>query len=174
MSCNKCGQLTLCNCYQSVPSYPSFTPCPPQMNYCGPAPAPCPVTGLNLLYTGIATINLEFFNMPITPKILIPAPGVGKLIVPIQMWNYLKFGTTPYQDGALATPQILMSVGPQGIITDAAILGAPSDQTTHYQLGNYTVAGNLANQPLTLTTISQPIVGDSVLYSYIVYTIVNL
>lgn len=170
--CNKCGHLT-CNCYQSVPNYPTFTPCPPVMS-CGQAPPPCPVTGLNLLYTGLATINLEFFNMPGVTKTLIPAPGPGKLIVPIQMWNFLKFGSTPYQDNALNIPTLLMNLGTQNIITDLTILGAGADQTSHYQLPGYTIPGSLINQPLTITTISQPIVGDSVIYSYIVYTIVNL
>ena len=175
--CNTCGNSTCfgnCNSYPSVPNQWNTCSAPP-VQYCPPAPCtPCPTTGLNLLYARVSTINLEFFNMPVVPKILIPAPGAGKLIVPIQAWNFLKFGSTPYADGTPAIPQILMSIGSQGIITDAAILGSIVDRTTQYQLPIYTTPGTLENQPLTLTTISQPIVGDSVLYSYIIYTIVNL
>jgi hypothetical protein len=145
------------------------------MPNCNQPPAPpCGVKGLNMLYVGTATINLEFFNMPVVPKILIPAPGPGKVIVPLQMWNFLKFGSTPYADNAASIPNLLMSIGSTGIQTDSAILGAIADQTTYYQQPLLTVAGTLANQPLTLSTFSQPIVGDSVLYSYIIYTIVNL
>jgi len=173
MSCNTCNNNP-CNCYPSIPN--QWQTCPPTVNTCPPtacAPAACAPIGLNLLYAGIATINLEFFNMPVVPKILIAAPGPGKLIVPISMWSFLAFGTTPYSDG-VGIPTIKMDIGSQGIITDSAILGALADQTTQYTLPIYTTPGNLANQPLTLSTISQPIVGDSVLYSYIIYTIVNL
>jgi hypothetical protein len=173
--CNTCGNSTCFgNCYPSVPN---------QWNTCSAPPVPCPTivpcpcpapVGLNLMFARVATTNLEFFNMPMTPKTLIAAPGAGKLIVPLQVQNFLDFGTTPYQDSGVLTPNLIMSIGAQGIISDSAILGAIIDQTTQYQLPIYTTPGTLDNQPLTLSTISQPIVGDSVLYSYIIYTIVNL
>lgn len=173
MNCNKCGQLS-CNCYLSVPTYTPFTPCPPQ-TFCGPPPIiPCQVIGLNMLYASISTTNLEFFNMPVTPKTLILAPGPGKLIVPLQMWNFLKFGTTPYTTITPTSVTLLMNLGTTNLVTDLSILGSLSDQTVYYTAFSGAVPNTLANQPLTLSTISQPVVGDSVLYSYIIYTIVSL
>jgi hypothetical protein len=112
--------------------------------------------------------------MPVVPKTLISAPGPGKLIVPIQMWNFLKFGTTPYATIIPTSVTIEMNLGTTNLVTDLSILGSIVDQTVYYPAFSGSVSGTLANQPLTLTTISQPVVGDSVLYSYIIYTIVNL
>lgn len=172
--CNKCG-FTHCNCYPSVPNYnPMY-----QVSSCRPAYFPsysCSPSGLNLLYARVATINTEFFQMPATPKTLIGAPGAGKVIVPLQIWNIITVSNPaiPYQDALTLTPQLIMSLGTFGIVSDASILGSLADQTTYYPPFSGTVSGNLANQPLTLSTNSQPVVGDSVLYSYIVYTIVNI
>lgn len=174
MSCNTCN-CNPCNCYPSIPS--QWNTCSPTVTTCTPVactPVPCVPTGLNLMYAPISTSNLELFKMPTTPKILIPAPGVGKLIVPLQIWNYLVFGTTPYADLAPAIPGLIMNLGTQNLVTDPGILGALANQTAQYQLPAYTFAGNLANQPLTLSTLTQPVVGDSVLYSYIIYTVVNI
>lgn len=112
--------------------------------------------------------------MPVTPKTLILAPGPGKLIVPLQMWNFLKFGTTPYTTITPTSVTLLMNLGTTNLVTDLSILGSLSDQTVYYTAFSGAVPNTLANQPLTLSTISQPVVGDSVLYSYIIYTIVSL
>lgn len=174
MSCNTCN-CNPCNCYPAVPN--QWNTNPPTVNApCAPAacaPAACAPTGLNMLYVGIATINIEMFNFPAAPKTIIAAPGAGKLIVPISMWNCVKTNSIPISDGA-GTPTLIMNIGSQNIVTDPTILGALADETSQYVLPAYNVPGTLANQPLTLSTISQPIVGDSVLYSYIIYTIANL
>jgi hypothetical protein len=114
--------------------------------------------------------------MPATPKTLVAAPGTGKMILPLNIFNILKVGTPviPYQDLGALTPQIFINLGSTGIASDSAILGAVADQTTFYSLYPLVAAGTLDNQPLTLTTITQPVVGSSILYSYISYTVVNL
>ena len=55
-----------------------------------------------------------------------------------------------------------------------AILGAILDQTSFYVIGASTTTGTLDNQPLTLTTNVQSVVGNSNLYTYIIYNIVNI
>lgn len=173
--CNNCGNISCGGCQQCFPSVPNQWPtsCPPSP--CAPIPCPCPPVGLNLMFARVATTNLEFFNMPTTPKILIAAPGPGKLIVPLNIWNAITVSNpaAPYADG-IGVPSLVMNLGTFGILLDSSILGAVADQTTYYAPFSGTVSNNLANQALTLSTISQPIVGDSVLYSYIIYTIVNI
>lgn len=172
--CNKCNNSSCCgNCYPAVTNT-----CPP--SYCISTYVPCPTVpafpsnGIYTQLTQISTSNTEFYVMPGTPKTLIAAPGAGKMIVPLQVFNILRFGTTPYADLAPATPQLLMNLGTQNIITDNTILGAIADQTTMYTLPAFNYAGLLDNQALTLTTFSQPVVGDSVLYSYIIYTVITI
>jgi hypothetical protein len=127
------------------------------------------------MYARVATTNLEFFNMPVTPKTLIQAPGPGKAIVPLQIWTAVTVSNpaAPYSDG-LGTPSLRMDLGLLNLVTDISIMGSISNQTVYYTTFSGTVAPNSDNQALTLSTISQPILGDSVIYSYIIYTIVNL
>lgn len=170
MSCNKCN-LSPCNCYASVPTIP----CGPQIPCIQYIPQVCPVSS-NLLFAKVSTINLEFFAMPMVPKILVAAPGVNKQIVPLQIWNEIvpSNPAIPYQDAGTNTPTLVYSLGTFGIASDSSILGSVVDTTTHYAPFSGTLAGNLSNQPLTISTLTQPVVGDSILYSYIVYTIVNI
>lgn len=179
MSCNKCD-CNSCNCYSSVPNQlcPPASCCPPVV-----CPSPCPVPppvlpfpsdGVFTQFARVATTPLEFFAMPAVPKTLIAAPGVGKMIVPIQIWNILDFGTVAYQDITPATPVLNLNLGSFTVVSDATILGSLVDLTTFYASIAGSIGGNLANLPLTLTTLSQPVVGDSVLYSYIVYVTVTI
>lgn len=170
MSCNKCN-LSPCNCYQSVPTIP----CGPQVP-CTPCPSPVYSAPSGLYFARVATVNLEFFAMPMVPKVLIAAPGVNRVIVPLQIWNTIvpSVPPIPYQDVTPNTPQLVFSLGSFGIASDSSILGSLVDTTTYYAPFSGTLAGNLSNQPLTISTNTQSVVGDSVLYSYIVYTIVNI
>jgi hypothetical protein len=101
---------------------------------------------------------------------------VGKLIVPIQIWNSIvpSNPAIPYTDVTPASVTLLMNLGSTNLVTDLGILGSLISQTAYYPAFSGNVTNTLANQPLTLTTLSQPIVGDSILYSYIIYTIVNI
>ena len=114
--------------------------------------------------------------MPVTPKTLIGAPGPNRLIVPIQIWNTIVTSNPaiPYQDAGTNTPQLIYNLGSFGIASDSSILGSLAQTTSYYTPISGTLAGTLVNQPLTISTLTQPVVGDSVLYSYIIYTIVNV
>lgn len=171
MSCNNCN-CNPCNCYASVPTIP----CGPQIpciQYI--SPISCPISS-NLMFSRTATTNVEFFNMPATPKILISAPGSGKLIVPLQIWNSITVSTPPipYTTAVPTSVTLIMNLGATNLVTDLSILSSIIDQTVYYPAFSGSVANNLANQPLTLSTLSQPVVGSSIIYSYILYTIVNI
>lgn len=177
--CNTCGNSTCYgNCYPSVPN--QWNTCSSQpVQYCPPVPCPVPpppfpFNGIYTQFARVLTSQLDFFGMPATKKILVAAPGAGKMIVPINIFNILKFGTTPYSDITPVTPTMLIELGAQGIISDASVLGAMADQTTFYSLGLSTYAGILDNQPLTLTTNVQSVVGNSNLYTYITYIVVSV
>lgn len=170
MSCNKCNH-TPCNCYASVPTIP----CGPQIP-CTPCQSPVFTLPSGLYFSRTATINLEFFAMPVTPKILIGAPGPNRLIVPIQIWNTIipSNPPIPYTNITSASVTLVMDLGAANLVTDLSILGSPIDQTVYYPAFSGSILGTLANQPLTISTLTQSVVGDSVLYSYIIYTIVNV
>lgn len=170
MSCNKCN-LSPCNCYASVPNVSCTAQLP-----CTPCVSPVYTTPSGLYFSRTSTVNLELFAMPIVPKILIAAPGPNRLIVPIQIWNTIipSNPAIPYQDAGANTPQLMFNLGSFAIASDSSILGALTEQTTYYTSLSGTLAGNLANQPLTISTLTQPVVGNSVLYSYIIFTIVNV
>jgi len=179
--CNTCGNSTCfgnCNSYPSVPNQWNTCSAPP-VQYCPPAPCPVPpppfpFDGIYTQFARVLTSQLDFFGMPLIKKTLIAAPGAGKMIVPIKIFNILDFGTTPYADITPATPNLLIELGTYGILSDSAILGAIVDQTSFYVIGAGTTTGTLDNQPLTLTTNVQSVVGNSNLYTYIIYNIVNI
>ena len=177
--CNICGcsPTIQCGCYNSVANTCPPTLCPTPA--CPPAvapPPPFPFDGIYVQYARVLTSQADFFNMPVTPKILLPTPGPGKMIVPIKIFNILEplAPAVPYQDILTNTPVMLINLGTFGLISDAAVLAALATQTTFYNPGIATVAGTLDNQPLTLTTNVQSVVGSSNLYSYITYITVNI
>ena len=177
MNCNICQKSPCCcnTCYRAVPS----SICQPVYNPCPPAPCPnppFPFNGIYTQFTRVVTTNLEFFNMPATPKTLIPAPGPGKLIVPLQIWNSITVSNPPIPYATIipSSVTLTMNLGGTNLVTDLSILGSLVDTTVYYTQFSGSVPSNLSNQPLTLSTISQPVVGDSVLYSYIIYTIISI
>jgi len=178
--CNFCQNSGCNSCYPSVPNQwnigcpTMYTPIP--VSSCQ-IPAPLfPFDGLYTQFARILTSQLDFLGMPITKKTLIPAPGVGKMIVPINIFNILSVNSpaAPYQDVGLFTPSLIISLGTHNIITDATILGGVTNQTSFYDIPSNVSLGTLDNQPLTLTTSSQPVVGNSSIYSYILYITVNI
>ena len=183
MSCNSCN-CNPCNCYPSIPTQwktcpPTYSqPCPPAA--CPPAVTPAPPFPFDGIYTQFARVltnQANFFGMPAVERTLVAAPGAGKMIIPIKIFNALVVDTiapVAYEDILTNTPNLAINQGTYGLITDASILSSLADQTTFYALGIGTIAGNLANQPITLTTNVQSVIGNSNLYTYIVYTTVTL
>lgn len=176
MSCNTCN-CNPCNCYPSIPS--QWNTCPPTFTQSCP-PIPCPPVIPDpcacMQFIRVLTNQADFFAMPATVKTLIPAPGAGKMIVPINIFNILTVNNpvVPYKDILTVTPTLIISLGNYAMHSDSSILGAIASQTTFYIQSTATLAGIFDNQPLTLTTSTQSVVGDSNLYSYIFYSIVAL
>lgn len=188
--CNTCGNYSCGGCQQCYPSVPSTWPS------CGPsqcAPAPCcpqnppfPFDGIYTQFTRIATTPIEFFNMPVTEKIMLPSPGSGRMIIPLHIMNILKFNTLAYTDSTPATPVLRFDLGGATIATDNQILGSTGDITHFYTLSQNVFAPLVGVQcfqningiadggALTMNLNLPPIVGDSVLYTYITYIIANL
>jgi len=111
---------------------------------------------------------------------LIPAPGAGKVIVPISIVSFLDFGTTPYNfDGALQIgfSSKLLTSGPYFAYFYANTINATEDK---YMTGypNITVTTSellSANESLVIKNVDSATVtqGDSPLTLSITYRIVD-
>ena len=125
-----------------------------------------------LLTTKVTISSAELLNINATPKTLIPAPGVGKLIIPITCVLVYRYGTTDYTGGVslqLSPNNILFNVTFTNIIS-----GSSNKMGTRTVAATATITSIFENLPFTITAASNPTGGDGTVDVYLSYYIADL
>ena len=126
--------------------------------------------GIDTLVAHVTLNNASLLTLGSTPAILIPAPGVGKVIDVISIMVYLDTGSIVY-DFAPALP---VTIGTESI---ASVSNASVNSATDIVFkpevpqSNEVIAQNTA---LTLTASSNPTTGTGTLYFNVFYRILTV
>lgn len=117
---------------------------------------------------------LSIFDTPIQ---IIPAPGIGKMVVPQEIIIVIKFNTTTYSNPG-GSWRIMIGNTPIQLTTMTSYIAAATFDRETIQTLFYsalTTNGTFINAPLLLTTTSSnPIGGDSGIDVYVTYNEVTL
>jgi len=102
---------------------------------------------------------------------LLSAQGTGKLIIPIEAWGFLDYGTTTYASGGVVS----INVGAKSILTiPATSINTASDLVSKFDPTTTIASGSLFNQTLNISIATGNFTtGDGVLKLKILYKILD-
>lgn len=127
-------------------------------------------------YAEVSLSSAEILALNDTPKELIPAPGAGKAIVPIQVIATFAFGTVAYET---YPNTVIIQYGDPGMVDLISYVGLINETDDKVNLTAVTGIQNgralIENQSVTVFAFFEnPTVGDGTLTFGIVYRIVDL
>jgi len=126
--------------------------------------------GIDTLVAHVTLNSASLLALGSTPAILIPAPGVGKVIDVISIMVYLDTGSVVYN----FTPALPVTIGTESI---ASVSNSSVNSATDIVFkpevpqSNEVIAQNTA---LTLTAVSNPTQGTGVLYFNVFYRVLTV
>lgn len=117
----------------------------------------------------VSLTSAEILQLNSTPKILVAAPGAGKVIRPIGQVMKLNYNSSPYSGNAMTA-----LLGGNIVFTQNSYLSSSNAYDMRMQ-AQFGTAVDLENLPLTVTvTSANPTGGNSSIDLYITYAVISL
>lgn len=132
------------------------------------------ISGLHpVLQVTIEVTSAEILAIADTPKLVLAAPGTGKIIIPLQIIGFLHGGSTPYEMGAGSFVLATNNDGPVSPLAQMTLMaeeGQPRVSVDGWSA--YSLISD--DQPVRFSANSNPTVGDGDLTVVVRYSVLDV
>lgn len=126
--------------------------------------------GGSVVTVKVSLSSAEILALFTTPKVLVAAPGAGKILAPIRIVIKNNFGTEGYSGGP-----ILINLGTLNLLSNTTYQLSNNAYDFRALTGNAANSTNLSNTAITASVASSnPTLGDGTVDMYITYTTITL